>query len=141
VGPTSAQAPVRLTPQRAAVLDVVRASRDHPTAREIFARVGTVRPGIGFATVYRALGLLAAHGLVRELNLGDGASVRYDGNTRPHQHVVCTDCGSFADVSVELPSTIADAVSTATGYAVKGYDVRFQGRCPNCGPAAAPPGR
>lgn len=114
------------------MLDVVRASPDHPTARDIFARVRALRPGIGFATVYRALALLAANGLVRELVLGDGASVRYDGDTRPHSHVLCTGCGATADVSVELPAEAGAAVSAASGFSVTGYDVRFEGRCRDC---------
>ncbi len=122
----------RLTPQRLAVLEVVGRSRDHPTARDIFARVRAVLPGIGFATVYRALSLLVAHGQVLELTLGDATSARYDGNTRPHQHVLCTSCGAAADVDVELPPTTASAAEDATGFAITGYGVQFLGLCPNC---------
>ncbi len=141
---------MRLTPQRAAVLDVVRAARDHPTAREIFARVRLRLPGIGFATVYRALNLLVGHGQVRELALGDGTAARYDGNTRPHQHVLCTGCGAAVDIWVALPEDAARAAEAASGFAVTGYELQFLGRCARChvaagpdcpiGPAGVPPG-
>lgn len=122
----------RLTPQRAAVLEVVRDSHEHPTARDIFARVAQVLPGIGFATVYRALDLLVAEGEVRALTLGDSTSTRYDGNTDPHQHVLCISCGATADVRLELPPAAAATAQRQSGFTVTGYDMQFLGRCPAC---------
>lgn len=130
--------PFRLTPQRAAILDVVRRSDDHPTARDIYRRVRARMPGIGFATVYRSLNLLAAHGEVLELQLGDGAVARYDGNTHSHDHVTCVDCGVAADVAVTLPESAGREASAASGYQVLGYELQFRGRCAPCAAAAAP---
>ena len=64
-------ADLRLTPQRQAVLDVLRTSPDHPTAQDVFDRVRRTAPGIGAATVYRALNLLVEQGYALELALGD----------------------------------------------------------------------
>jgi Fur family ferric uptake transcriptional regulator/Fur family peroxide stress response transcriptional regulator len=114
------------------VLDVVRRSHDHPTAREIFARVRERTPGIGFATVYRALNLLVEHGMVLELTLGDGSGARYDGNTGPHHHVLCLECGRAADVCVDLPEGTAREAEAASGFEVAGYALQFLGRCRDC---------
>ncbi len=114
------------------MLDVVRHAGDHPTARDIYQRVRRRRPGIGFATVYRALNLLVAHREVLELQLGDDAVARYDGNTSHHDHVVCPGCGAVADLSVRLPADVNARAAAATGFAVTGYDLRFEGRCPDC---------
>src|SRR3569832_1894692 len=83
----------RLTPQRRAVLDVLQAATDHPTAAEVFARVKIASPGIGPATVYRSLALLVANGLALELSLVDGSATRYDGIVSRHDHLVCTSGG------------------------------------------------
>src|SRR3954447_3895909 len=91
--------PVRLTPQRRAVLDVLRGCADHPTAAEVLERVRQRHPGIGAATVYRSLGLLVETGEALELSLGDGASARYDGNVTVHDHLVCDACGRAVDVT------------------------------------------
>ncbi|MGH3664770.1 MAG: Fur family transcriptional regulator [Egibacteraceae bacterium] len=122
----------RLTPQRAAVLDVVRAASDHPTARDIYQRVRRRQPGIGFATVYRTLDLLASHGEILELQLGDDAIARYDGNTGQHDHVVCRGCGAVGDLSVPLPADVTERAARASGFDVDGYELRFSGRCPAC---------
>lgn len=121
----------RLTPQRRAVLDVLRASHDHPTAQDVLDRVRRTAPGIGAATVYRALNMLVASGQALELSLGDAAA-RYDANIARHDHVVCVRCGAAADVSAPLPSKLARQVSHVSGFAVTGHDLKFTGLCPTC---------
>jgi Fe2+ or Zn2+ uptake regulation protein len=128
----SVSAAFRLTPQRAAVLDTVRQAQDHPTARDVYQRVRRRVPGIGFATVYRALNLLADHGQVLELQLGDEAVARYDGNVSRHDHVICSNCGAVADVRVELPGRVTVEATVASGFTVDAYELRFSGRCPSC---------
>jgi Fur family ferric uptake transcriptional regulator/Fur family peroxide stress response transcriptional regulator len=122
---------LRLTPQRQAVLDVLRASHDHPTAQDVLDRVRRTAPGIGAATVYRALGLLVRQGQALELDLGHAAA-RYDANTARHDHVVCVRCGAAADVDAPLPARLADDVASVTGFTVTGHDLRFRGLCPTC---------
>lgn len=122
---------VRLTPQRRAVLDVLQAAEDHPTAADVYERVRTRIAGIGPATVYRTLGLLVATGQALELRLTGGAS-RYDANVIRHDHLVCESCGWTVDVDVALPSRFADGLATETGFTISGYDLRLRGRCPAC---------
>jgi Fe2+ or Zn2+ uptake regulation protein len=121
----------RLTPQRRAVLDVLRDSHDHPTAQDVIDRVRRTSPGIGAATVYRTLNLLVESGQALELSLGDAAS-RYDANTDRHDHVVCVRCGAAADVHAALPPRLAREVAQVSGFAVTGHDLTFTGLCPTC---------
>ncbi len=123
---------VRATPQRRAVLDVLQASPDHPTAAEVFERVRHIVPGIGAATVYRTLALLVESGQARELSLGDGTSARFDGNVVHHDHVVCDMCGRAVDISAGLPETTLATLAEQTGFTITGYDLQFRGRCPHC---------
>lgn len=123
---------LRLTPQRRAVLAVLEAATDHPTAAEVFDRVRVAVPGIGPATVYRTLALLVAHGMAQELTLGDGDAARYDGKTAPHDHLVCSSCGAASDIDSALPAQLMQQMSTGTGYAITGYDLQFRGLCPAC---------
>lgn len=124
-------ADLRLTPQRQAVLDVLRSSADHPTAQDVIDRVRRTAPGIGAATVYRTLNLLVEQGYALELALGDAAA-RYDANTSRHDHVVCVRCGAAADVDAPLPARIAQTVEAVSGFVVTGHDLRFRGLCPTC---------
>jgi Fe2+ or Zn2+ uptake regulation protein len=124
-------ADLRLTPQRQAVLDVLRSSPDHPTAQDVIDRVRRTAPGIGAATVYRTLNLLVEQGYALELALGDAAA-RYDANTARHDHVVCVRCGAASDVDAPLPARIASTVENVSGFVVTGHDLRFRGLCPTC---------
>lgn len=129
---TAEPLPFRPTPQRTAILEAVRHADDHPTALEIYRRVRAVRPGIGFATVYRTLNLLVEHGEVLELQVGEDSAARYDGNVASHDHIRCTACGRIDDLHVPLPGDVTARVSTASSYQVDGYELTFLGRCPDC---------
>lgn len=122
---------MRLTPQRLAVLDVLNRADDHPTAAEVYDRVRARVPGIGAATVYRALGRLVADGQARELDLGN-ASARYDANLARHDHVVCRACGRAVDVDAPLAVGVATRVAAETGFTLTDYNLSFRGFCREC---------
>lgn len=128
----SAPPDVRSTPQRRAVLEVLAAATDHPTAAEVFDRVRAAVPGIGPATVYRTLALLVESGQALELILGDGASARYDANIDRHDHLVCRSCGRVDDVQAPLSARATSGLAARTGFAITGYDLQFHGLCPAC---------
>jgi Fur family ferric uptake transcriptional regulator/Fur family peroxide stress response transcriptional regulator len=130
---------LRMTPQRQAVLDVLLASHDHPTATEVYDRVRRVHPGIGAATVYRTLALLVDSGDALELSLGEGSSARYDGNVMRHDHVVCDGCGRAVDVVTPPLTRTVRALSRDTGFDISGYDLQFRGRCPDCSTTTTDP--
>lgn len=126
------RASLRLTPQRRAVLDVLRTAHDHPTAYEVFERVRRISPGIGPATVYRSLALLVDSGQALELALGHGASARYDANITRHDHLVCHRCGRAVDVDTPVSARTVAGLEAASGFVVTGYDLQFRGVCPQC---------
>ncbi|OAA28300.1 Fur family transcriptional regulator, peroxide stress response regulator [Frankia sp. EI5c] len=128
---------LRLTPQRGAVLGVLKAADDHPTAAEVYERVRIAAPGIGSATVYRALAMLVATGHALELNLGDGSAARYDANTSRHDHAVCERCGRAADVDHPVPDGMVAEIARRSGFTITGYDLQFRGLCPECQTAGA----
>lgn len=120
---------LRLTPQRRAILETLRASSNHPTAAELLVLVQERSHGISPATLYRTLALLVRSGLALELKIGDGGAARYDGNTEPHDHLICTSCGQVKDVRQPEPDLSGVA---GTGFTVTGYDLRIHGVCPDC---------
>jgi Fe2+ or Zn2+ uptake regulation protein len=121
-----------MTPQREAVLEAVRSSRVHPTAEEIIREVRTSSPGIGVATVYRTLDLLVRHHRIQELRVGDESVTRYDGNTRRHDHVICTQCNRVFDVEVRLPAGVVDDAADQVDVSIEEYDLQFRCRCSIC---------
>ena len=121
----------RNTAQRAVILDAVRAADGHLTAGEIFERVRRRDPRIAYGTVYRALHLLAKHGLVQELTFADQAS-RYDKRVDRHDHVHCTGCGLLLDVDVPVALIARHVAAEQSGFEITSHHTVFAGRCRSC---------
>lgn len=62
---------LRLTEHRRIVMEVLEASSDHPSAREIYRRAAAGRR-IGVATVYRTLNALVEAGMIKCRMFSDG---------------------------------------------------------------------
>ena len=122
---------MRLTPARQAVLDVLREAHDHPSAAEIFERVRFFQSSVSYATIYNALNVLVASGLVRELDVGEEAA-RFDGRVDTHDHVVCDACGIVADVPAALAPDASAVAARASGFRIDEWHVQFRGLCPRC---------
>ncbi|MBA3533910.1 MAG: transcriptional repressor [Ardenticatenales bacterium] len=115
-----------ITPQRLQIWEALHATRDHPTAAELHTRC----PDLPLATVYNALELFTALGLVHPLALA--GVVRYDVDTQAHVNVICTSCGKVADVSLALPPAMQEWVRVESGYALSHPRVDWYGECPTC---------
>ena len=127
----------RLTPQRRAILRVLRASDRHPDAGWIYEQVRKELPNISLGTVYRNLAQLGEAGEVVELGLGRAR--RWDGNIAPHEHIVCRRCGVVEDVDILRGGRDLDAMAAkASGFVVQSRQLQFEGICPRCQRDGAP---
>ncbi|WP_282694580.1 Fur family transcriptional regulator [Streptomyces sp. CC208A] len=122
----------RMTSQRRVVAEVLAGEHVHLTADEVHARAVERLPEIARATVYNTLGELVSLGEVVELST-DGRAKRYDPNAhRPHQHLVCTECGTIRDVRPTGDPLAVLPDSERYGFTVSKADVTYRGRCPSC---------
>lgn len=121
----------KVTPQRLAVARAVLASREHPTADEIFRTVRRDFPTMSLTTVYHTLDTLKSLGEVTELRVDD--AVRFDPNREAHHHLSCVACGRIVDIDrTEAPMPVPAAVADA--YEILDYHVQFTGYCTTCRP-------
>jgi Fur family ferric uptake transcriptional regulator len=105
------------------------------SAAEIEARLQEAGEPTGRASIYRVLELLAEHGLLERVDVGDGQA-RYEparpGGEHHHHHLVCEGCGAlvaFDDPGLER--AIA-RVSRRLGVEVTGHEVLLRGACGRC---------
>ena len=71
-------------------------------------------------------------GQIASVGVVDGLE-RFDGNTAPHAHLVCSHCGAVVDVFQDFFSQLElDALSQQLCCAVQGARVTFEGLCPQC---------
>jgi len=119
------------------ILARLQHSNDHLSAEEI--RLSLRRRGhkVSIATLYQNLKRLTANGLLVGFADTDGI-VRFDANTEPHAHLVCTGCGRILDVapdSVPAARGAAALPKSARGYrgwAVRSARLELCGLCPDC---------
>ena len=121
----------RNTRQREMIAEVLRHSRSHPTASDIYGAVKERLPKISLGTVYRNLDLLIDLGTVRKIEI-PGSEARFDGNLTEHKHVRCVECGRIDDVFLEDPDFREDDIENLCGYRILGHRLEFVGLCPEC---------
>ena len=110
------------------MLELLRASEQHPTAEEAFFLCREAGMKISVASCYRVLGTLVAQGLVAKLTL-PGVPDRYDSNTAPHDHLICSRCGAVCDVELgDLTRTLTKHI----GHAIEGYHLVISHTCETC---------
>lgn len=109
-------------------------------ATELLARARRHSPGLGLATVYRAIARWRESGGVREIPDLPGRYVACERPTRHHHHVVCVSCGRARETTVCPERAAARALRRAHGFIMQAHTAEYVGLCGECG-AAVPPGR
>ena len=118
--------------KRDAILNCVRATTTHPSAEWVYENVRIQMPDISLATVYRNLSLFKEQGLIRSLGTVNGVE-RFDGNTEPHVHFICTQCGGVQDLpEISVPEELNSAVARSSGGRVDSCQLSFTGICGEC---------
>ncbi len=118
--------------KRAAILAALQSTAQHPTAEEIFRALKPQYPDLSLATVYRNLNRFCETGQAASLGSIDGYE-RFDGETAPHAHLICSRCGRVVDIWQGLPdSGVLEAISGESGCRVEAASVIFTGLCPEC---------
>ncbi|MGB2751193.1 MAG: transcriptional repressor [Pyrinomonadaceae bacterium] len=123
--------PGGITKQRTAVLQVIRDSKGHLTANEVFEDAKRLLPGISFATVYNSLRYLSNEGLIGEVRFGKDAT-RYDRKLERHDHAICDNCGKLVDLDLRIPNALFKEASELSKFTVGTIELTLHGLCPEC---------
>jgi len=127
----------RLTEPRRAVADVIASRDGHFTAADLADEAGRRHPGIGRATVFRALDLFTSLNLVERVDLpgGDHAYVACD--AAHHHHAICTSCGRSLDVGDLGLGDVLHEIGRRSGFHVTSHRLELFGVCAACHARAA----
>ena len=118
--------------KRDAILSCLRATTEHPGAEWIYEHVRKEMPDISLATVYRNLSYFKEQGTIVSLGTVKGVE-RFDGNTAPHVHFICTGCGKVVDLpQISVPEELNQAASRQSGGRVESCQLSFTGLCGEC---------
>jgi Fur family transcriptional regulator, peroxide stress response regulator len=87
---------LKVTPQRIAILEVILALENHPTAENITEHLRLAHPNISLATIYNTLETFSRKGIIRKVSTNNEVS-RYDPVTERHHHLYCADSDRIED--------------------------------------------
>ena len=137
---------IQVTAQRLGVLRAV-AGQPHISADEVAEIVRAEIGAISLQSVYDALGVLVAEGLLRRIQPA-GSPARFEDRVGDnHHHLICRVCARVVDVDCAVGSAPCLSAADDKGYEIEEADVAYWGRCPDClaqsqaSPGADPPTR
>lgn len=112
--------------QRMAILQYLLEHRTHPTVDEIYSALVEQIPTLSRTTVHNTLKMFSELGLALSLTIED-KQMRYDGDTHPHAHFRCQQCGKIMDVEMSsLPVFVNHDIQ------IKDMQVLIKGFCGDC---------
>lgn len=123
---------LRVTNQRALILEIVRHGQGHLDADEVCRQAQEKQPRLSLSTVYRSLRLFKKLGLIEELHF-DEAHHHYEVKpSAEHHHLLCLGCGRVIEFHYPLSRYVKRNVPEAKGFKVVDTEVRMTGYCSRC---------
>lgn len=126
-------ATLKYSRQRASIKEYLEHTTEHPTADTVYLHVKDEFPHISLGTVYRNLNLLADIGEITKIPNPNGGD-RFDGNTHPHYHVVCTSCSNVMDLNIDSEHihAIDELADKYFEGSIDSHTTLFYGTCKEC---------
>jgi Fur family transcriptional regulator, stress-responsive regulator len=122
---------IQVTAQRLAVLRAV-SGQPHIAADAVADAVRAEIGAISLQSVYDALGILVAEGLIRRIQPA-GSPARFEARVGDnHHHLICRACGRMLDVDCAVGSAPCLTAADNKGYEIDEAEVVYWGRCPDC---------
>ena len=122
----------RMTAPRRAVVDAVLGHGRPFTAEQIVTELRDHAPGIGRATVYRTLEILASVDVLTRFLQADGRPAYIVGVPGHRHHLVCSDCGAVVAFTRCPVDDLVRDLTRDTDVAIHGHLLEVFGVCPDC---------
>lgn len=128
----------RVTEPRRVLAGLIGDRAGHFTAEDLVTESRRRCLGVGRATVFRSLELLAELGVVERLDLPGGGHAFVACEAAHHHHVVCSRCGRSTDIADSGLAAIIAGVGLRSGYRIESHRLELFGLCPACQAQPAP---
>ena len=125
------EAGLRVTTGRIALLDALERA-PHSDAVTLHRLLVAADASTSIQSVHNVLADLTVAGLLRRIEPANSAAryeLRVDDN---HHHIVCTSCGTVADVACTVGHAPCLTPSDTAGFTVATAEVTFWGLCASC---------
>jgi len=123
---------LRVTGQRAIILDIIHRGGRHLDADEIYRRARKKEPRISLSTVYRTLQKFKDLGLVDAFYFDEDHHHYEAKNASEHHHLMCLGCGSIIEFEYDLINSIRREVPEVADFDIKRTELQVTGYCSSC---------
>lgn len=119
----------RSTKYSTAALDALN-KLGHATNFELLDKVRVLFPDVSATTIHRVTSRLLGRDIIAKAPSDNFGSMRYDSNTKPHDHFICSICGGIRDIDV-AESFVPKISAEMGGCSISGRLVIY-GDCEKC---------
>jgi len=120
----------RMTSQKEIILDYIRNTKSHPSAKKVYTEIKRFLPRISCGTVYRILNNLKEKGEVQEISTKD--ITFFDGDLSDHSHFICQSCAKVFDIFDECSKCSIIKNKKLKVGKINSYRIYFYGICKKC---------
>lgn len=126
---------LKVTRQREIILEEFLCSPSHLSAEELYLRLRSNHPNIGYATVYRTMKILAESGIASERHFGD-RQTRYEPNISEehHYHLICNSCGKIIEFEDAKIEALFLQTAKEHNFTLSHQRLELYGVCADCQP-------
>jgi Fur family ferric uptake transcriptional regulator len=120
------------TAQRQLLLNLIRRTGGHISAKDLYRRASRKSESISLATVYRTLKLFKELGLVEQRRLGEVYCHYEVKESADHQHLVCRSCGKVIEFESPLLSKLVEKLQSDHEFNLTKIELYVEGYCKQC---------
>jgi len=120
------------TRQRRLLLEILRETGSHLSAKELFRQAVQRDPRISLASVYRNLHLFEELGLVDGKRLDRNCCYYEVKRSRQHYDLVCNCCGRVTEFESPMIEKLVGEVQERTDFEVTKAVLYLEGYCKQC---------
>lgn len=121
---------IRPSVQRIAIMDYLLTHPIHPTIDDVYKGLYKSIPTLSRTTVYNTLRMMSEKNAAQMITINEHR-VCYDGNTKPHVHFLCKECGKVLDLFDEKAPQLESSINI-DGNIVDEMQLYYKGTCAEC---------
>ncbi len=122
----------RYSKKRQAIFELLKSTKEHPSAESIYKQLKPIYPDLSVGTVYRNLKEMKEEGLIASVAVVKDRE-RFDGCTDQHTHVICSECGNIIDLEAfNLPEDMLSHAEEETKFSISVTKLQLIGICEAC---------
>ncbi len=124
--------PYKTTKVRTALLEIFQETSTPLSIQDILIKLKEKKLSPNKTTIYREIEFLTNLELVSGVDFGEGKK-RYEASGKHHHHIICVNCKSVKDVSLEKDLDLFYAkIARQAGFKPVGHSLEFFGLCSKC---------